>query len=316
MIWSVSKRYVAILLLILLATSLIMPLVYARTEARYELRSGDLTFGNDLVIGGPQQTLFHQLTADRAESESTSVSFPSSIGMSQDTNIALPSISQRVSEAAAVSDTGFYTSNYCYCPGVNYGNAPLTTDYLAERNKIAPGRLIGSALLFPEMVNTAPGEKKYDKNVTKSIDKATPIVKGNDQLVVNSPSDNSITPKTSFLLNDPIQQECPTCTGPQQASTALNTTGIAYDLSYERFNMSANKSAINNMSVVDRMWRNSHLGGRMWTAYQGDTSLPSWVAPFDRPSDTIPMTDHFQVIKDSLNMTLEGTHLTPRFWRL
>lgn len=311
----------AILLLILLAASQIIAPAYARIEARYMLRSGDLIFGNDLVIGGPSQTLFHQQVEDLTDRETAAIAFPSSLEMapSQDTNIALPHISQSVDETALASDTGFYAANYCYCPGTNYGNVPLTADYIAERNKIAPGRLIGSAPFYPEMVNTAPALKKYGKTAapdTKGVN-TTPAAKGNDQLTVNSPSDNTITSKTSFLLNDPDPPECPTCTGPQQASTILNTAaGDQYDLSYEHFNQSANRSAINNMSVVDRMWRDSHLGGRMWTAYQGDTSFPSWVAPFDRPSDAIPMTDHFQVLKDSLNMTAAGTHVTPRYWRL
>ena len=80
--------------------------------------------------------------------------------------------------------------------------------------------------------------------------------------------------------------------------------------------MSADTSVIDNMSVTDRMWRNSHLGGTMWTAYEGDTATPSWIAPFDKPQTVIQMTDHIQVLKDSLNMTEPGTNIKPRFWRL
>ncbi len=80
--------------------------------------------------------------------------------------------------------------------------------------------------------------------------------------------------------------------------------------------MSADRDTINNMSITDRMWRNARLGGTMWTAYQGDTATPSWIAPFDKPQTVIQMTDHIQVLKDSLNMTDPGTVLKPRFWRL
>ena len=101
--------------------------------------------------------------------------------------------------------------------------------------------------------------------------------------------------------------------------SSANTTPAApqgYDLTYEHFNLSANKSVIDNTSITERMWRNAHIGGTMWTAYAGDTATPSWIAPFDKPQTIIQMSDHFQVLKDSLNMTKPGTNIKPSFWRL
>lgn len=344
----VIKKYLLAILLAILVLSMMVPTAWSRTEVRYELRSGDVIFGNDFIDAAPQEMLFHQQEVQALDLESEKVSFPSSLPMSSDgsptsgSNIALPSISQRVDQSASLTNTGFYTANYCYCPGPNDGNVPLTASYIADRNAIQPGRLIGSAPMYPEMINTAPGQRKYGQmlqqanNTTKSTANKSSSNQTNGELSVNSPAGNaSITDGKVMYLNS--DRECPTCVGPSVTPQPISTGGAGtaifpganntlmnisapaqqgYDLSYEHFNMSANTSAIDNMSVTDRMWRNSHLGGTMWTAYEGDTAAPAWIAPFDKPQTVIQMSDHFQVIKDSLNLTAPGTHIKPRFWRL
>jgi hypothetical protein len=342
------KKCLAAILLAILAISMMVPTAWSRTEVRYELRSGDVIYGNDFIDAAPQETLFHQQEVHALDFESEKVSFPSSLSLSSDgrpasgSDIALPSISQHADQSASVTNTGFYTANYCYCPGPNEGNVPLTASYIADRNAIQPGRLIGSAPMYPEMVNTAPGQRKYGQmlqqanNTTKSAANESSSDGTKSELKVNSPAENtSITDGKIMYLNS--DRECPTCVGPSVTPQPINTGGAGtavyqganntltnisaparqgYDLSYEHFNMSANTSAIDNMSVTDRMWRNSHLGGTMWTAYEGDTAAPAWIAPFDKPQTVIQMSDHIQVLKDSLNLTAPGTHIKPRFWRL
>jgi hypothetical protein len=342
------KKCLAVILLAILAISMMVPTAWSRTEVRYELRSGDVIYGNDFIDAAPQETLFHQQEVHALDFESEKVSFPSSLSLSSDgrpasgSDIALPSISQRVDQSASLTNTGFYTANYCYCPGPNEGNVPLTASYIVDRNAIQPGRLIGSAPMYPEMINTAPGQRKYGQmlqqanNTTKSAANESSSDGTKSELKVNSPAENtSITDGKIMYLNS--DRECPTCVGPSVTPQPINTGGAGtavyqganntlmnisaparqgYDLSYEHFNMSANTSAIDNMSVTDRMWRNSHLGGTMWTAYEGDTAAPAWIAPFDKPQTVIQMSDHIQVLKDSLNLTAPGTHIKPRFWRL
>ncbi len=349
-------KYLVIALLAMLVISLTAPVAWSRTEIRKELCTDGVTYGTDIVIAAPQQTLFHQQTAQALDNESSAVTFPDSVALSPRTNLALPSISQQVDQTSEVQSTGLFAANYCYCPGPNNGNVPMTTSYLTDLQSIKPGKLIGSAPMYPEMVNTAPGQRKLNELAQQAND-----------ISAENASDNSTNKSLSdqieraLSLNAPIsitndsmnkityaERECPTCVGPSitpptvgvsQPGTSWTTapttteqpgnknisenetntvpaTPQGYDLSYEHFNMSADRDTINNMSVTDRMWRNSHLGGTMWTAYQGDTATPSWIAPFDKPQTVIQMTDHIQVLKDSLNMTDPGTVLKPRFWRL
>ena len=335
------------MLVLALAISLIAPPAWSRVEVRNEICTDGITFGRDLIIAAPQQTLFHQQDEKALDSESTSISFPGSVPLSQDSSssIALPAISQQVDQTLNVADTGFYTANYCYCPGPNEGNVPLTSTYIQDLNTIKPGRLIGSAPMYPEMVNTVPGERKLSQLAQQANNtSSTGLNKSlSDQI------------KSELSLNSPIniandsgnviafsEQECPTCVGPSitpayvgvsqggsggttttttsgNKSIAGNITPAApqgYDLTYEHFNLSADRSVIDNTSITDRMWRNAHIGGTMWTAYEGDTATPSWIAPFDKPQTVIQMSNHFQVLKDSLNMTKPGTNIKPSFWRL
>jgi hypothetical protein len=336
------KRCVSIALVLALALSLIASPAWSRVEVRNELRTDGFVFGRDLIIAAPQQTLFHQRAETDIDSESASVSFPGSVPLSQDgsTDLALPSISQRVGQTSNVVDTGFFTANYCYCPGPNDGNVPLTSTYLRDLSMIKPGRLIGSAPMYSEMVNTAPGERKLSELARQANNTSGQGMNKSlsdqikRQLLLNLPA--NITSDSSNMIKF-SERECPTCVGPSitppsigigTGSTGQTGSGISknesatpaapqgYDLTYEHFNLSADTATIENMSVTDRMWRNAHIGGMMWTAYQGDTATPAWISPFDKPQTIVQMTDHFQVIRDSLNMTKDGTTIKPRFWRL
>lgn len=326
----------------ILALSLMAPTAWSRVEVRKELCTDGVVYGTDIVIAAPQQTLFHQQSAQGLDSEASSVAFPDTVALSPGTNLALPSLTQQVDQTSVVQETGFFTANYCYCPGPNNGNVPLTATYITDINSIQPGRLIGSAPMYPEMVNLAPGQRKLSQlaqqadNTSGADTNKSLSDRIKQEISLNLPI--NITAGSGNVISY-AERECPTCVGssvtpptvgvspsvssptpePGEKNVTENVnppTSQGYDLSYEHFNMSADTDAINNMSITDRMWRNSHLGGTMWTAYQGDTATPSWIAPFDRPQTVIPMTDHFQVIKDSLNLTEPGTNIKPRFWRL
>jgi hypothetical protein len=339
------KKYMSLTLVAILAISLMAPTAWSRVEIRKELCTDGVVYGTDISIAAPQQTLFHQQTAQALDCEAASVNFPEAVALSPGTDLALPFIAQQVDQTSEVQETGLFTANYCYCPGPNNGNVPLTANYISDLNSIQPGRLIGSAPMYPEMVNLVPGQRKLSQlarqanntssdNTNKSL--ADQI---KSEISLNLPINITSDPGNVISFEE---RECPTCVGPSitpptvgvspsvssptptpesgekniSENVAPPTSQQGYDLSYEHFNMSADTNAINNMSITDRMWRNSRLGGTMWTAYEGDTASPSWIAPFDKPQTVIQMTDHFQVIKDSLNLTEPGTTIKPRFWRL
>ncbi len=336
----ILRKYISLTIMVILAISLMAPTAWSRVEVRKEIRMDGVVYGTDVVIAAPQQTLFHQQTAQALDSEASSLTFPASVELSPGTDLALPSISQQVDQTYEVRDTGLFTANYCYCPGPNNGNVPLTATYISDLSSIKPGRLIGSAPMYPEMVNVVPGQRKLSQLAQQANNTSGDNTNKSDEIKQKLSMNSPIT-----VINDPVnlisysERECPTCVGPsitpptvgvsQGGSSWTSTPGEkntsenvapassqGYDLSYEHMNMSADTDVIDNMSVTDRMWRNSHLGGTMWTAYEGDTATPSWIAPFDKPQTVIQMTDHIQVLKDSLNMTEPGTNIKPRFWRL
>jgi hypothetical protein len=86
-------------------------------------------------------------------------------------------------------------------------------------------------------------------------------------------------------------------------------------LSSQRFNFDSNASEINNYSIVERMWRNSHLAHLMDIAYEGDASRPFWMEPL-KPTEALQRTNHSRVVGYSLNMTRPGEYLTRSFWDL
>lgn len=91
-------------------------------------------------------------------------------------------------------------------------------------------------------------------------------------------------------------------------------SGIA--MSYPDFNFKADAAQVSNMSLLDRMWRNSHFFCTMGRAYEGDTSYPDWILPTEYTKSSIAMNNWYDVNAAALNYTLPGTHLTPRYWSL
>ena len=154
---------ISFILLLVVASALAAP-AGARTEARYELRSGAVTFGNDLYSSNSQQSLFHQQTFSGFDNESLNIDFPafdrfSADGINNDlalgptavttdgitasanilpfglVNLAFPSISETVDQGYNASSTGFYTASFLGIPPVNYGAPPVTTDYSSINSK-------------------------------------------------------------------------------------------------------------------------------------------------------------------------------------
>lgn len=99
-----------------------------------------------------------------------------------------------------------------------------------------------------------------------------------------------------------------------QSAPVADPAGKA--LSYPDFNFNANAGQISNMSLLDRMWRNSHFFCSMGRAYEGDTSYPDWILPTEYTKSAIAMANWYNINGVALNYTLPGTHLTPRYWSL
>jgi hypothetical protein len=273
----------------------------AAAELKYEVIVDGVTFGNDMILTGLRQCIFHQQTASALDTESFGLDFPGALAFSpsQGTNIALPSISQTVDQSETVSTTGFFFANYPYASFENNGAPAVGVGTYRRPSPVTPARFRSNALMYPEMVNKG-------------------ILKQNlsfDFKNLNS-TEVSLPPITA-----------PGAYG--QASTVLNnTTGMNMTplvLSSQRFNLDSNSTRIDSLSIVERMWRNSHIAHLMDNAFEGPVSRPVWIAPIvDRTgpylvsnlSATLQYSDHFKVLGEALDMTRPGKTIRPGFWEL
>jgi hypothetical protein len=273
----------------------------AAAETRYELIAGEATFGNDVILTGLNQMVFHQMSAAARDSEALSVSFPGALALSpsQGTNIALPSIHQARMGTASASYTGFFQVDIPFYPCCNFGAAPVGVGQFGKPSPVTPAVFPGRALMYPEMVNSGildPNLTYENKNINSTMVTLPPGLAAGPygeaaavasvtvgETVANNSSSGNITPP---LL-----------------------------LSTHRFNFDSSASSINNFSIIERMWRNSHLAHLMDIAYEGESSRPIWMAPL-KPADTLQLTNHFKVLSHSLNMTRPGEYITRAFWDL
>lgn len=101
---------------------------------------------------------------------------------------------------------------------------------------------------------------------------------------------------------------------PAQTSPITPSRIDPAEFTYANFDFSAPTEKINDMTLVERMWRNAHRGGTMGKAYAGDTAYPLWIDPYERPNDVSMIDEHWYVLQSALNMCVPGTQILPRFW--
>jgi hypothetical protein len=273
----------------------------AAAETRHELVAGGAAFGNDLIVTGLNEMVFHQQSAAVEDSEALAISFPGALDFSpsQGTNIALPSISQAMSETISLSSTGFFRADLPYYPCCNFGAAPVGVGQFGKPSPVTGARFRDRALMYPEMINKGilnPNLTYENKNVNNTMVTLPP-------LLASGPYGESAAVANATIGETVVN-----------GSTFGNATPPLL-LSSHRFNFDANASQISNFSVVERMWRNSHLYHLMDIAYEGESSRPVWMAPL-KPAETLQLTDHFKVLGHALNMTRPGKYLTKTFWDL
>ena len=266
-------------------------------------------------------------------------------------DLAFPDISETVSQSYSASSTGFYTASFLSIPPINPGSSPVTAGVLNSGSTMsAPTSLVGSSMMFPEMNNIIPG---YDetKATSQSANQQSPNTSTNQSSSTGNTTNNNTTDISApgifnetaagegivgngLISNDTIfnaqlggqsgqnGSQYQTISGQEktgaETSVPLNYTGQTVtnqNLSYPYFQFNSGAGAISNTSLLDRMWRNAHLG-TMGRAYEGDTSSPDWILPTEYTDSAIAMRNWAQVNSIALNQTEPGTQLTPRFWDL
>lgn len=298
---NIRASFAFVLACIVMAASVPSPALGAAAEARYEVVADGVTYGNDLTITGLNQSVFHQQTLAAADREAAELSFPSDLKFSpsQGVDLALPSISQTREQTVSSSSTGFFEANIPFYPCCNYGAAPVGFGQFRKPSPVTAARFRGSALMYPEMVVRGilvPDLAYENKNVNNSMVTLPPAMAagayGEVATVANATRGETAIDNSTFgNITPPLL------------------------LSSQRFNFDSNASQINNYSIVERMWRNSHLAHLMDVAYEGDASLPFWMEPL-KPTEALQRTNHSRVISYSLNMTQPGKYLTRAGWDL
>lgn len=273
----------------------------AAAETRYEAIVDGTIFGNDLIITGLGQSVFHRQGLASADNEHLDISFPGALPFlpSRGICIALPSIHETSAESVDVSSTGFFAADLPYYPCCNFGAAPVGVGQFGRPGPVARARFRGHALMYPEMVNDGilrPNLTYENKNLNSTISTFPPAL-------APGPYGEVAAIASITVGETPVNNSTPGNIAPPLL------------LSTHRFNFDSNASQINNFSIVERMWRNSHLSHLMDIAYEGESSRPVWMAPL-KPAETLQLTDHFKVLGHALNMTKPGKYLTTTFWDL
>ncbi|HTX44505.1 MAG TPA: hypothetical protein VMC61_07210 [Methanocella sp.] len=273
----------------------------AAAETRYELIADGLTFGDDLIIAGLNQTVFHQQSAAAGDNEALAITFPGSLDFSpsQGVDIALPAIHQAREDAVSVSSTGFFHANLPFYPCCNFGAAPVGVGQFGKPSPVTDAGFRGNALMYPEMVNQGiltPDLKYENKNLNNTMVTLPPLLASGPYAEVAAVANSTV------------------------GETAANNSSLGNVtppllLSEQRFNFDSNASQIDNYNIVERMWRNSHLAHLMDVNYEGEASRPVWMTPL-KPAEALQLTDHFKVLGYALNLTKPGKYLTKAGWDL
>lgn len=210
----------------------------------------------------------------------------------------------------------------------------------------APSSLTGSYLPYAEMTNIIPGYERQKAIIKKKSNLAdqefvwpysVPTAKaasGSLALDMDSVSSpryvpdvpsldgvKSVNPNGGSVIKSQVRETTGAAgisrqevTGVSGAVPVSYTGGNAQNyLAYPFFPFAAKPEQISQMSLLDRMWRNAHLG-TMGRAYEGCTAYPTWILPLDYTKSAINMADWAAVNREALKYTLPGTHIMPRLW--
>lgn len=299
--WSDTRADFVIIIALFLVTMAIVPYPVqgAQAEAKYEAVVDGVTYGNDVILTGLNQSIFHDHVQNASDNESFSLASSGELNFSpsQGTEIALPSISQSTDQTLSESTTGFYYANYPYCPFINNGAAPIGVGQFGKTSPVEAAKFRGRALMYPEMVNQGilnPNLTFKNNNINSSMLTLPPALA------------TEAFAETAAIGNDTIGET------PRKNSSLENLTPPML-LSEQRFNLDANSSQINNMSIIERMWRNSHIAHLMHVAFEGEVSRPAWLEPL-KPTEGLQRSNHSKVLSDALNMTMPGKYIKKDFW--
>lgn len=85
---------------------------------------------------------------------------------------------------------------------------------------------------------------------------------------------------------------------------------------HPRIDPRSTKDQIQNMSVMQRLYRNAFIGSTMHKAYEGNTQYPTWIDPYDGGHGVFNQPDMYKIMDNARALTQPGKHLYPALWAL
>ena len=260
----------------------------ASNERKYELRVGNIVMGTDEISSGMYQELFHRQTLSTTDTETLGISFP---GPNSDLTIA-----QTADQAVLATSTGYFAANMPFYPCLNFGAPPVGLGASVAAYPVTMAKFSGNSLFFPEMVNRGN-------------------LLNNTQLRDMNQTRVTLPPYTATSamgeLKDLYKSE-----GINNSGFNARNSDKPVILSSQTIDFDATPAYINNTSIVERLWRNSHLGAIMDNAYEGDTAYPTWIMPYKNPYALMEMHSPSTIMKFAFQETMPGTRLFRSLWTL
>jgi hypothetical protein len=278
-------------MVVLLAT--VAPLPASGTEARPEVYYGNTVFGIDFIDSGMSQELFHQNTLAMTDQEALAVSFPAGTGV---TSVA-PAIAQTSSSTVAATSVGLFNSNFQFCPAINIGAPAVGVGQFAVPYPVSTAKFSGHSLMFPEM--TVEGNLLANGNLSVMADTGITLPPSRAYNAYNKVRDLSYLEKNQSAQGFSAEEK-----------------GLPVILSGDTVDFVSTPGQINNTSIIDRLWRNSHQANALNYLYEGEAARPIWIAPVEHPYELIDCGVASEAIKSGLEMTRPGKYLTRAYWTL
>ncbi len=314
----------------------------ARMEARWALQTGDIIVGEDISVQKPMASIFHQQTAFASDAENLQIDFPitaedlelgpttgvtaigDDIGLSTSgssnvlpfgpVNLAFPDVHQDVTQELETTDTGFFTANWAFMADTaasNLGSEPIGA-FLGSGHPFKNPKMLGSEFVWPYMTpiaQAADGGLALDMGSLSAP--ISPYIKslGTDVNIINrdtvditsdaKPRTNNTTSATN--VTNATAQKKPESWGKKKPPVA---------------NPKWDKAQIANSTNMQRMYRNAFVGTTMHNAYEGKTSYPEWITPYNNGTGCFNPTDRNKMLDLARKKTVAGAHIAPVFWDL
>ena len=282
---------IAVLIASLLLLSALLPGAASGGEARPEFCIGNVVYGNDASVNGMSQILAHQQTLASTDDESFALSFLDGSGALS------PAIAQTSSDTVAATTTGFFAANFLFNPVTNMGAPPVGVGQIDVPSPVTTAKFSGPSLLYPEMV--------VQGNLL-----------GKGELKDMARAGFSFPPAQAVVANATVWQLGKMESDQGAVGFRAIDKGLPVILSAHHFDFVSSPAQINNTSIVERLWRNSHQGNLMDYLYEGDAAYPQQIMPIKKPLLLVSCGDMSNAVKQGLAMTRPGSLLRRSLWSL